>query len=818
MAGANISGDLKSPRTAIPNGTLLAIGLSSVVYVFLIILIGSSAARTVVLSDGTFGGLLHDNALMAKLSAEPWLVNLGIYAATLSSALASLVGAPRILQAVAKDNLFPFLRVFANGYGGNDEPLEAYALSVAVAAACIAIGELNVVAPLTTSLFLLSYFLVNYACFAAEISRSPGWRPTFRYYSKYSAALGAVACLGMLLFLDVLAGIVSIIVTGLLFLYVKNTTATTVNWGSASEGSAYMAAVRTLSALQRTQRHVKNWRPQFLVLVGGTLDARLRRAGLVHFMRHMAKGKGVNVYARVLTDSFEAFCTRKAELFPTGSYPANELPRRELLRWLLRLRAAGFAQAVVAPSLRSGFQSLLQLGGLGQLRPNAVVMGHRASWREGSEEGAEEYVGMVGDAFDMDCGVVVVCGVQAYEDLTAQKDDVARRARAQAAKVMAKLEERGLTAEATRSPMTAHALGAKSVDDDAEDDDFEDSAGAEHTAAEAEAATKAVAAARAAAIGAADDAAESSSDPKVAATEAAFVAAAAERPPKRAVKAAALAAVAEATGSADVAIEVGGGAAPARSPAHLGHVDPLLSDGASSAGAAGLPVSPTVPDLMSLFEHEDDEGGNAAADAGQGDDEEGSGCCGSLSRACGARLSPGDGKGSRIDVWWLSDDGGLTVMLPHLLSRCRRWRGAAIRVYVVSNDGMIAVQQQRQMQDLLGEVRIAAECVAIHNERPLSPDPALVDDHAKLDIERPDGTVTDHTKAYLRMGEIIAEHSSDASVVFASLPVPRTSDNPRRYLAWVDALASLSRPDGDRKAVPVFLTRGNNDRVLTYFS
>ena len=90
-----------------------------------------------------YGGLKHNNMMMKEISCLSILIYAGIYAATISSALASLVGAPRILQAVARDNLFPFLSYFSTGYGSSDEPLRAYVLTMIIA------GLFGILVPIT---------------------------------------------------------------------------------------------------------------------------------------------------------------------------------------------------------------------------------------------------------------------------------------------------------------------------------------------------------------------------------------------------------------------------------------------------------------------------------------------------------------------------------------------------------------------------------------------------------------------------------------------------------------------------------------------
>jgi hypothetical protein len=72
------------------------------------------------------------------------------------------------------DRIFPKLEMFAIGYGKNNEPLRGYLLAFIIASACIAIGELNQIAPIISNFFLMSYALINYSCFDASIAKTPG--------------------------------------------------------------------------------------------------------------------------------------------------------------------------------------------------------------------------------------------------------------------------------------------------------------------------------------------------------------------------------------------------------------------------------------------------------------------------------------------------------------------------------------------------------------------------------------------------------------------------------------------------------------------
>ncbi|XP_016114420.1 solute carrier family 12 member 2-like isoform X2 [Sinocyclocheilus grahami] len=205
LAGANISGDLADPQMAIPKGTLLAILITGLVYVGVAISAGACIVRdatgmesNVTLSglnctDAAckFGydfsscrpveggksackfGLYNDFQVMSVVSGFGPLITAGIFSATLSSALASLVSAPKVFQALCKDNIYPGIAVFGKGYGKNNEPLRGYFLTFGIALAFILIAELNIIAPIISNFFLASYALINFSVFHASLANSP---------------------------------------------------------------------------------------------------------------------------------------------------------------------------------------------------------------------------------------------------------------------------------------------------------------------------------------------------------------------------------------------------------------------------------------------------------------------------------------------------------------------------------------------------------------------------------------------------------------------------------------------------------------------
>nr|DBA16969.1 TPA: hypothetical protein GDO54_002492 [Pyxicephalus adspersus] len=249
LAGANISGDLKDPTVAIPKGTLMAIFWTTVSYLIISATIGSCVIRDASgnMNDSFVGeatnciglaceygmnftdctlkqncnyGLINQYQTMSMVSGFAPLVTAGIFGATLSSALACLVSAPKVFQCLCKDNLYPVIGFFGKGYGKNNEPIRGYLLTFLIASAFILIGELNTIAPIISNFFLCSYALINFSCFHASITNSPGWRPSFKYYNKWASLFGAVVSVVIMFLLAWESALIAIGIVIFLLAYV----------------------------------------------------------------------------------------------------------------------------------------------------------------------------------------------------------------------------------------------------------------------------------------------------------------------------------------------------------------------------------------------------------------------------------------------------------------------------------------------------------------------------------------------------------------------------------------------------------------------
>jgi amino acid transporter len=346
--GVSMSGDLKDPGKSLPLGTFLSVGLSIIIY------FGAAVIFAGTLSNESMTGGYKSMWHVARFSV---LIDAGVIAATLSSAMASFLGAPRILQSLSADRIFPFLSYFAKGYGPVNNPRRAVLLSLGIAFVTVALGNLNVIAPVVSMFFLVSYGLLNYATFYEARSSSPSFRPSFRWFDYRISLLGFVACLGVMLAIDITAGAIAISVLFAIYQYLKRT-AGSARWAD-SHRSHYLHQVREnlLSAYEEIE-HPRDWRPQILAIS----DDPDRRKELLRVASWIQGGSGLITGVRIIEGEGLKMLRLRKE--------SEDEMRKEIAA--LNLRA--FSLVLLAPSFEVGLHTLIQAYGVGPIRANTIFL------------------------------------------------------------------------------------------------------------------------------------------------------------------------------------------------------------------------------------------------------------------------------------------------------------------------------------------------------------------------------------------------------------------------------------------------------------
>ncbi len=345
--GVSMSGDLADPGKSIPLGTFLAVGISMVVYFTGAVLFSAAMPNN---------SLSSDYGAMKTVAAVGFFIDTGVIAATLSSAMASFMGAPRILQSLAADRIFALLTPFAKVSEPSGNPRRGVLLSAGIALVTIALGQLNLVASVVSMFFLISYGLLNYATYFEAKTQSPSFRPRFKWFSPPLSLLGFVICLGAMLAIDPKSGSAAIFLLFAVYQYLKRT-AGPARWADSARSHHLQQVRQHLLAAGENLEHARDWRPQLLVF---THDSE-RRAPLLAFAAWIEGGSGFTEAVQIVEG--EGPAARKAQA----------LAQRALTEAIARGRHAMFPLTVSAPDYTQALGILIQSSGIGPLRPNTVV-------------------------------------------------------------------------------------------------------------------------------------------------------------------------------------------------------------------------------------------------------------------------------------------------------------------------------------------------------------------------------------------------------------------------------------------------------------
>ncbi|KAJ1653690.1 hypothetical protein IWQ61_006240, partial [Dispira simplex] len=348
MAGVSMSGDLRKPGKSIPRGTLAGMALTITVYLLVVVGLGCTTSRH---------SLLHNYNILQEISVVPKVIAVGSLSTAFTSTLTCLIVSSKILQAIARDYIVPGFHIFRHGAIKTDEPYVAILVNYVVCQSALLAGDINVVAPFVTMFHLLTFATINLACFLLKISAAPNFRPRFRFFKWWTAFLGLIVSLCMIIVVNPLAGSLSLFIMYILFILIHYTTPPKA-WGDVTQSLIYHQVRKYLLRLDTRKEHVKFWRPQILLLVHNPR----RSYRLIKFCNSLKKG-GLLVLGHILKGDFQSHLP--------------ELCRQQYawLRFIDVTQIKAFVDLMISSTERVGVRNLVLGSGLGGMRPNIVVMG-----------------------------------------------------------------------------------------------------------------------------------------------------------------------------------------------------------------------------------------------------------------------------------------------------------------------------------------------------------------------------------------------------------------------------------------------------------
>jgi amino acid transporter len=347
MAGVNMSGDLKNPSVAIPVGTFLAVGVGYVIYMAMpVVIAGRVDAQS----------LVDDPLIMRKISFWGDSILLGVWGATLSSAIGSMLGAPRVLQALARDRVLPkYLRWLGRGSDLDDSPKIGTYFTLAIALIAVYFGDLNLIAPVLTMFFLATYGMLNISSALENAIGSPSFRPTFKVHWGFSLT-GSLGCAAVMFLINPVATVIAIVFLTMVFLWLEHREMKTT-WGDVRQG-IWMSLIRMGLIKLTGKMDPKNWRPHILVLSG----APTKRWNLITLTNEIVQNRGLMTVSTILSGDESTAERRLSMENKTAEYLKNR-------------GINSLVKIITSSNIYEGARQLVNFYGIGHLVPNIILLG-----------------------------------------------------------------------------------------------------------------------------------------------------------------------------------------------------------------------------------------------------------------------------------------------------------------------------------------------------------------------------------------------------------------------------------------------------------
>ncbi len=353
-AGVGLSGDLKDPGRSLPLGTMAATLCGMIIYVFIAYKLAASASPA-DLADTS-------KLVMAGIAWQGWwLVPLGLAAATISSALGSIMVAPRTLQAISRDQIFPtpkFNEWLSEGKGSSDEPFNATIVTVVLAGVFIMAGALDMVAQVISMFFMVTYGSLCLISFLNHFAADPSYRPRFK--SRWLISLfGAVACFGLMFFMESTYAFLAILSMVGLYFAISHWNKDKRSIALIFQGVIFQFSRQLQVFLQKADKEqARSWRPSAVAVSENSFQ----RLGAFDLLRWIAQKYGFGTYIHQIHD----YLSRESNL------KAQECKAR-LIEMAEASKSNIYVDTLITPSYTAGISQIIQLPGIAGTENNLLI-------------------------------------------------------------------------------------------------------------------------------------------------------------------------------------------------------------------------------------------------------------------------------------------------------------------------------------------------------------------------------------------------------------------------------------------------------------
>lgn len=354
-AGVGLSGELKNPAKSIPRGTMWATVLGMIIYCFVAWKFNVSASAE---------DLKGDQLIMAKIAiGGVWLIPLGLAASTISSALGSIMVAPRTLQALGNDKAFPFQRfnyLMAKGKGSTDEPYNASLLTCIIAIVFVAMGSVDAVAEIISVFFMVTYGTLCLISFLNHFGADVSYRPSFR--SKwYFSLLGFILCFILLTKISPGYALMAAILLVLMYLYISNYHKQRRGLEAIFYGSILQLTRKLQIYIQKSgfTKKKTSWRPSAVCVSYDSFE----REKAFDLLRWISYRSGFGTYIHLI-DGYYSNSLREE---------SNEVLKQLLSRAKGKTDSNVFVDTLISPSYTSAIAQIIQLPGVSGMENNMLV-------------------------------------------------------------------------------------------------------------------------------------------------------------------------------------------------------------------------------------------------------------------------------------------------------------------------------------------------------------------------------------------------------------------------------------------------------------